>query len=200
MWSHLPHSRGLQTITDPSITRSLPVKPISAAHHCLEGGRKSWGGRGKYGGRKAERQGWKGGKVCACVWRGRKGRREEVEGEQHEGWEHQWRYMQLSNVPQAPTIAALPTHLFCFFTSSQYFMASASLFLSSSYSLSACREGRGCCPNSDSVRPILTEVGRHLPLINCSISDYSITAHRLRCLLLVRYGQCQSVGACLVAG
>ena len=88
----------------------------------------------------------------------------------------------------------------CFFTSSQYFMASASLFLSSSYSLSACRERRGCCPNSVSVRPIPTEVGRHLPLINCSISDYSITAHRLRCLLLVRYGQCQSVGACLVAG
>ena len=72
----------------------------------------------------------------------------------------------------------------CFFTSSQYFMASASLFLSSSYSLSACREGRGCCPNSDSVRPIPTEVGHHLPLINCPISDYSITAHRLRCLLL----------------
>ena len=88
----------------------------------------------------------------------------------------------------------------CFFTSSQYFMASVSLFLSSSYSLSACREGRGCCPNSDSVRPIPTKVGRHLPLINCSISDYSITAHRLRCLLLVRYEQCQSVGACLVAG
>ena len=40
MWSHLPHSRGLQTITDPSITLSLPVKPISAAHHCLEGGRE----------------------------------------------------------------------------------------------------------------------------------------------------------------
>ena len=67
MWSHLPHSRGLQTITDPSITLSLPVKPISAAHYCLERGRKSWGGRGKYGGRKAERQGWKGGEVCVCV-------------------------------------------------------------------------------------------------------------------------------------
>ena len=88
----------------------------------------------------------------------------------------------------------------CFFTSSQYFMASASLFLSSSYSLSACREGRGCCPNSASVRPIPTEVGPDLPLINCSISDHSITAHMLWCLVLVRYEQCQSVGACLVAG
>ena len=53
MWSHLPHSRGLQTITDPSITISLPVKPISAAHHCLEGGREEGKEVGKC--------------VCMCV-------------------------------------------------------------------------------------------------------------------------------------
>ena len=50
--SHLP---GLQAITDPSITLSLPVQPISAAHHCLEEERE--------GGREGGREEGEGGKT-----------------------------------------------------------------------------------------------------------------------------------------
>ena len=156
----------------------------------------------KEGGRKQRMEGKREGEVEE----GREKQRRQREGgrrgkgEQHEGWDTSGGTC--SNPLSHKLHPPLPSSLTCscFFTSSQYFMASASLFLSSSYSLSACREGRGCCPNSASVRPIPTEVGPDLPLINCSISDYSITAHMLWCLLLVRYEQCQSVGACLVVG
>ena len=73
MWSHLPHSRGLQTITDPSITLSLSLSSRSLLPTTAwrEGGRVGEAEGSMEGGRQRRRQVGKEEKcVCVCVWVG----------------------------------------------------------------------------------------------------------------------------------